>query len=69
MILNSLGVAIFGYVASQQGMGVSSGMMLAMNIVLNTLLGIYLFKDSLNQMQWLGLGMCLIGIVVLTVHE
>jgi hypothetical protein len=52
MVLNSLGVALFGYVASQQGMGVSSGMMLAMNIILNTLLGIYLFKDHLSSMQW-----------------
>jgi len=39
--------------------------MLALNFVLITLTGRYLFKESIDRRHWLGLAMILIGVILL----
>jgi uncharacterized membrane protein len=68
MLLNALGVVLFGYVAHRAWVADSSGLVLSLNIVLNIFLGALYFGDKLSPMQYVWLAFGIVGIVILSYY-
>lgn len=66
--LNALGVIVLWYVAHKSWLGVSSGTILTINILLNVLFGVLYFGDRLSPMQYVGLAFGILGIVILSYY-
>ncbi len=68
ILLNALGVVLFGYIAHRAWVADSSGLVLSLNILLNIALWALYFGDRLSPMQYVGLAFGIVGIVILSYY-
>lgn len=69
VIFNGLGVYVFGYLAHKIDMWAASAIILSLNIILNAVIGYFIFKDHLHPMQWLWIVSCISGIILVYAYE
>ena len=73
LILTSLGFAIAGFFFAHslkfESLAITNVLWIALSIVLVTVAGHFLFREHISAVQYIGIGVILVGVVLLNFHD
>lgn len=69
MILYSLEPYLFSRTMAFEGMGLINALWDSTSTVLIAMIGVMAFGEKINRIQWIGIGVCVIGLLLMGVEE
>ena len=68
MILYSLEPYLFNRTLAFEGMGLINALWDSTSTVLIAIVGVFMFGEKISRIQWLGVGVCVVGIMLMSVE-